>query len=283
MSKLSEKADSINLQNSQTEFQYIDGRRFHNVKDAIYALPNDEGELDRLHFQHFIIRYIWQSNFSAPIEHILSKSGSKILDVGCGAGSWSFDMANTYPLINVVGLDISPHQPTQIKPKNFTFITANVLERLPFEDNTFDFVFQRYLASAIPKEKWPDVINELVRVLKPGGYLELCEFSRMFNLGPADKRLWLTMAKILEERGVDWNIYEKLEVYEQNQGQLENVKKEVKQCYHGAKSNDIELSKMSIRNMAYLYDSLKPILTKALKISDDEYYELVKVSKDELF
>ncbi|CAG8828023.1 8367_t:CDS:2, partial [Cetraspora pellucida] len=154
-----DKANSIDSQGSQTEFQYVGGRRFHNVKNSFYSLPNDDDEQDRLHLQHFLIRYIWQSNFSAPVEHILSKSGSKILDVG-------------YPLTEVVGIDISPYQPTHIKPKNFTFIKANVLEGLPFEDNTFDFVFQRYLIASYPKDKWPYIVNELVRVLKPGGFLE---------------------------------------------------------------------------------------------------------------
>ncbi|CAG8577066.1 13658_t:CDS:2, partial [Gigaspora rosea] len=260
MSKLSEKAESVNSQSSKTEFLYADNRRFNNVKDVIYPLPDSEEESDRLRSQHFMFRYFWQSNFFAPIEHILSKPGSKILDVG-------------YPSTDVIGLDMTPLQTTQIKPKNFNFVKGNVLEGLPFEDNTFDFVFQRFLVGGYPKEKWPYVINELVRVLKPGGFLELCEFSRMYDAGPADQRLWFTMAKIMEERGVDWNTYEKLEEYAQNQGNLENIKKEVRQFYHGAKSNDIELSKMS----------LKPMLMKALKISDDEYDELVKVSKHELF
>ncbi|CAG8547593.1 24942_t:CDS:2 [Gigaspora rosea] len=270
VSKFSEKAESIKSQNSQTEFRYVDGRRFHNVKESVYTLPNDEEESDRLHLQHFLLRYIWQSNFFAPVEHILSKPDSKILDVG-------------YPSTNIVGLDISPHQPTHIKPKNFSFVKANVLEGLPFDDNTFDFVFQRYLVSGYPKEKWPYVMNELVRVLKPGGFLELCEFSYLFDAGPADQRLWFAAAKVCEERGVDWNTYEKLGEYAQNQGQLENINKEVKQIYHGVKSNDIGLSKVAINNMTYLYESLKPTLTRALKISDHEYDELVKASKDELF
>ncbi|CAG8795915.1 3615_t:CDS:1, partial [Cetraspora pellucida] len=63
-------------------FKYADGRRFHNVKNVIYALPNDDDEQDRLHLQHFLIRYLFQSNFSAPIENILSESDSRILDVG---------------------------------------------------------------------------------------------------------------------------------------------------------------------------------------------------------
>ncbi|CAG8856733.1 31032_t:CDS:2, partial [Gigaspora margarita] len=60
-------------------------------------------------------------------------------------------------------------------------------------------------------------------------------------------------AKLMEERGVDWSAYEKLEEYAQNQGQLENIKKDAKQIYHGVKSNDIELSKVAINNMTYLY------------------------------
>ncbi|CAG8805059.1 31687_t:CDS:2, partial [Gigaspora margarita] len=268
-SKLSVKAESVKSQSSQ-EFRYCDGRRFHNVKDAIYALPNDEKESDRLHLQHFLIRYIWQSNFSAPVEHILSKPGSKILDIG-------------YPLTNVVGLDLSPHQPTQIKPDNFTFVKANVLDGLPFDNNTFDFVFQRYLVSGYPKEKWPYVINELVRVLKPGGYLELSEFSYLFDAGPADQCLWYTAVRLLEERGADFNSYEKLEEYAQDQGQLENIKKEVKPCYHGAKSNNLELSKVAITDLTYLYESFKPILMNELKLSDDEYDKLVNTSKNDLF
>ncbi|CAG8681932.1 15199_t:CDS:1, partial [Dentiscutata erythropus] len=81
-SKLSEHSDSMDSQISQPEFRYNDGRRYHNAENAAYHLPNDEYETDRLHIQHFLIRYMWQSNFSAPIEHILSKQGAKVLDVG---------------------------------------------------------------------------------------------------------------------------------------------------------------------------------------------------------
>ena len=88
-------------------------------------------------------------------------------------GSWSFNMATDYPEVEFVGIDISPIQPSQIKPENFNFIQANILDGLPFKDDTFDFIFQRLFAAAITKNKWPFVINELTRVLKPGGYLEV--------------------------------------------------------------------------------------------------------------
>ncbi|CAG8753584.1 5821_t:CDS:2, partial [Dentiscutata erythropus] len=270
-SNLSENNDSIDLQSIQTEFRFNDGRRYHNAENAVYQLPNDEYETDRLHIQHFLLRYLLQSNFSAPIEHILSEPGAKVLDVG-------------YPLTKVIGIDISPHQPSQIKPKNFEFIKANVLERLPFDDNTFDFVFQRLMNIGYTKEKWPEVINELVRVLKPGGFLELCEPSFPFDEGPATQRIWnyAGAAEILKEQSSDLNAYQKLDQFLQNQGQLENIKKEVKKVYYGIKHNNIELSKAIIDNIVSVANSFKPVLTKKLQISNEKFDELVKISEKEL-
>ncbi|CAG8760834.1 23171_t:CDS:2, partial [Gigaspora margarita] len=245
--KSSRKDDSLDSQSKkQTEFRYIDGRRFHNVENIVYHLPNDEDEIDRLHIQHFLIRYIWQSNFSAPVEHILSKPGARILDIG-------------YPLSQVIGLDISSYQPTQIKPRNFEFIRANAQEGLPFDNNTFDFVFQRFLFIGYTIEKWSYVINEIVRVLKPGGYLELCEPSNVFDGGPATQCLW------------------------NYGGKLENINKEVKKSYFGKQHNNLEFSKVNTGNAINALFSLKPFLTRTLQVSDEEYDELVKTCEKELF
>ncbi|CAG8506419.1 12374_t:CDS:2 [Racocetra fulgida] len=210
----------------------------------------------------------------------------------------------------VVGLDISPYQPTTIKPNNFEFVKGNVQERLPFDDNTFDFVFQRFLVFGLIKDKCPDVMNELVRVLKPGGFLELCEPSNVFDAGPVTRRLWdcgvylaviITVIiialfvylhnvifnyheeyEILEELGSDFNLCQKLEAYCQNQGYLENIKKEVKRVYYGPVYNNAELSKAILNNIISVYASLKPILTKKMQISDEEYDELTKTSVKEV-
>ncbi|CAG8638815.1 17625_t:CDS:2, partial [Gigaspora margarita] len=269
-SKLNEKVDSVDPQSTQTEFRYIDGRRYHNTENAVYPLPNDEYETDRLHIQHFLVRYIWQSNFSAPVEHILSKPDAKVLDIG-------------YPLAKIIGLDISPHQPTHIKPKNFEFIKANAQERLPFDDNTFDFVFQRLLVAGYTNEKWSNVVNELVRVLKPGGYLELCEGSFPIDGGPSTQYLWNSITEILTNHRNDVDVYQKIDQYLQNQGQLENIKKEEKKVYYGLKHNHIELGKAITNNMVTATNSLKPILTKFLNITDEEFDESVKTMEKELF
>ena len=81
-------------------------------------------------------------------------------------------MAKDYPNSHFTGLDFAPIQPKDT-PRNVNFVQANALNGLPFEDNTFDYVFQRFLVVAYPKDKWGFMISELVRVLKPGGYLEV--------------------------------------------------------------------------------------------------------------
>ncbi|CAG8737360.1 1919_t:CDS:1, partial [Dentiscutata heterogama] len=75
---------SINPNHSSIsdKYHFEDGRRFHNINDSKYFLPNDEEECDRLHMMHFIYSCVWQSNFSAPVEHLLIQEGTKILDVG---------------------------------------------------------------------------------------------------------------------------------------------------------------------------------------------------------
>ncbi|CAG8772121.1 7367_t:CDS:2, partial [Gigaspora margarita] len=310
------KTNSTDSPNKKIDFRYDDGRRFHCVDDAIYYLPNDEDEQDRLHLQHFLIRYIFQSNFSAPIKHLLEKPGTKILDIGLfNYGLLYFgkikktqflriiinsiniylvilDVAQDrghlilrprkYPNVEVIGLDISSHQPEYIKPKNFSFVKANVFEGIPFEDNTFDFVFQRFLVFGYPEDKWPHVINELVRVLKPGGFIELCEPSLVRDTGPTTQFLWDAELDIVKQKGIDPETYQMIEKYLQNQGQLENIMKEVKECYHGAKSENPKLSK-AITNLISLYESLKPSLVKHLQISDEEFDKLIKTSEKELF
>ena len=72
-------ADTTNL---DEDFRFIDGRRYHNAENAKYDLPNDDDECDRLHLQHFVLRYAWQGNFASPVEHILNRRGAKILDSG---------------------------------------------------------------------------------------------------------------------------------------------------------------------------------------------------------
>lgn len=97
--------------------------------------------------------------------------GAKILDLGCGPGTWIMDVATEYPNSEFIGVDMCDIFPNNIRPANVTFQVGNVLEGLAFEDNSFDMVSLRFFILAFRKEEWAGVLKEIRRVLKPGGFV----------------------------------------------------------------------------------------------------------------
>lgn len=57
---------------------------------------------------------------------------------------------------------------------------------LPYDNDTFDYIFIRCMADAVPDENWDAVLNDLVRIMKKGAYIECVEaYPNLFDAGPA--------------------------------------------------------------------------------------------------
>jgi ubiquinone/menaquinone biosynthesis C-methylase UbiE len=101
--------------------------------------------------------------------------------------------AEKFPLSNFTGIDFYPIYPsvTSVKLINATFLRSNILDRLFFDDNTFDFVHMRCLNPIFTEKEWEDtVLKELIRVCKPGGWIELVELDYTYlNQGPTFKKV----------------------------------------------------------------------------------------------
>ncbi|CAJ0830617.1 96_t:CDS:2 [Entrophospora sp. SA101] len=259
---------------TQQEFLFVDGRRFHNENDASYVLPNDDKEVDRLQMQHYLMKHVWGSNFSSPIETKLKQHGSRVLDVGCGTGIVSLDMAHTFLNCEFIGIDISPIYPSEIKPSNVKFQKVNVIQGLPFPDNHFDFVYQRFLVMSLTPSQIEILINELLRVLKPGGWLEIMEAGiGTLNQGPAQKLLMDAVKKLVNSNnlvfGVD--IYQKN--FENHPG-LIDVKLEKRECLLGKSGG--KLGEVCRDDFSTGCEALKSKLMPILNYSDKQYDELIK-------
>jgi ubiquinone/menaquinone biosynthesis C-methylase UbiE len=172
-----------------------------------YMLPRDMEEINRLDFQHYMLRYAFQGNYAAPLHN-----PRDILDVGTGTGRWAREMAQLFPHARVVGLDLAPppHDEmadsgagVELRPPNYSFVAGNILEGLPFPDGSFDFVHMRLVFFAVPADRWPFVIGELVRVTRLGGWVESVEASPPQGGGPAVDLLDTWTANLLARRGVD--------------------------------------------------------------------------------
>ncbi len=173
-----------------------------------YQMPLDIEEMNRLDFQHFMLRALLRGNYIAPIRRPQS-----VLDVGTGTGRWAREMAVEFPDANVIGLDVN--QPLideaaearsglDLRPLNYTFVPGNILEGVPLADRSFDFVHMRALITAIPHDRWPFVVGELTRVTRPGGWVESLEVTPLERGGPAINQLMIWLTAVLAARSVEF-------------------------------------------------------------------------------
>jgi ubiquinone/menaquinone biosynthesis C-methylase UbiE len=172
-----------------------------------YALPRDLEEVNRLDFQHYMLRYALQGLFAAPLNNPAS-----ILDVGTGTGRWALEMAQVFPQAKVIGVDINPPPADQqataardVRPPNYGYTPGNVLEGLPFADGTFDFVHMRLLFTALPSDRWPLVIRELARVTRPGGWVESVETTGLHDGGPHTEQLMEWIRQLSARRTINFD------------------------------------------------------------------------------
>lgn len=171
-----------------------------------YALPQDTEEINRLDFQHYLLRHAFRGNFATPL-----RNPQAILDVGCGTGRWAREMAQTFPEARVAGVDIKAPPAdalaVTVDPRQgqFAFTPGNVLEGLPFPDASFDFTHMRLMFLAIPADRWEHVAHELARVTRPGGWIELVEAGPEEHGGPDVDQLLAWGTEMLRRRGIDAN------------------------------------------------------------------------------
>lgn len=169
-------------------FKWIDSGDYKPDAVSIYSTPRGEDEEWCFNVLHHIIRFVLQGNYMTPIEKDLQR-GIRVLDAGCGTGIWSIEMARKYPNSEFVGtdlVDVFKGSLGKEVPSNCRFFFGNTL-RLPFKDNCFDYVFQRLQCRSFREVEWPTVLGELIRVAKPGGWVELGEYASLVNTLNCDK------------------------------------------------------------------------------------------------
>lgn len=123
-----------------------------------------------------------ETNAAFLLPHI--KKTDRILDVGCGPGTITTGLAKYASEGSTVGVDISSGVLQKAKtlaaeanvpnqgPGSVVFEEGNVLDRLPYADESFDVIFCSQLFGHIPGPELPlRALAEVRRVLKPGGVL----------------------------------------------------------------------------------------------------------------
>ncbi|KAF5649189.1 methyltransferase domain protein [Fusarium sp. NRRL 52700] len=139
---------------SSSIFQYRveNGRTYATFGSGEYLLPNDDDEQERL-----------------------------------GTGIWAMDVADEHPEAEVLGVDLSPIQPSMYDslwntdslsterhksrvPPNCRFEIDDLEDDWTFK-HQFDFMFIRSMIASF--KSWPDIFAKAFENLEPGGYIEV--------------------------------------------------------------------------------------------------------------
>ncbi len=104
---------------------------------------------------------------AAAVLHV-GRAPERVLDVGCGTGAGALFLTREFPQARVRGVDLSEEMihaavaKVGLDPEGRIAFKVGDASSLPYPDDSFDLVTQLNM---------PPFFDELVRVLRPGGYL----------------------------------------------------------------------------------------------------------------
>ncbi|KAI8052983.1 S-adenosyl-L-methionine-dependent methyltransferase [Syncephalis plumigaleata] len=185
---------------SKPDFAFVSGRPHLSVNGVPALLPADTAAIVTQDMLHDTIYYALGTTHFSPVPQ-----PREILDVGCGSGRWLADMAKVFPNCHMHGIDLVEPKQFNNLPAGCSVTLADLHDGLPFESNRFDLVHQQALRFFIPNNRWPLVAEELFRVCRPGGHVELVEYDLVAD--PTDReanRLLGALHSVTRMGGIEW-------------------------------------------------------------------------------
>ncbi len=158
------------------------GYVFHHGTRVFYQGDNDQDELHQTVVDH--------------VREPASGGVSRVLDLGCSIGQCTTLLKQRYPEAEITGLDVSlpllryANRRAAELDVDVSF-RQGLAEQLPYPDGHFDSVLCYILFHEVPARLFQPIINEVFRVLRPGGSFTVIDAPNGKDL-PAPNRFWLT-------------------------------------------------------------------------------------------
>ncbi len=191
------------------------------------------------------------------------------------------EMAQEFPQAKLNGIDFKrPEGAAALFPHNSHFHAGNVLNGLPFEDSFFDFVHQRFFIFAIPQIRWQQLVNELVRVTRRGGWVELIEVNPTFqHMGPETAHVLHLVVQAAQQLGLDPAISQHIGTLLSTAG-LKRVGTSTQLVPLGNWGG--QLGTMAIADMLSIMQEMKPLIVAQTQTTPEEFDNLTMQMTEEV-
>jgi ubiquinone/menaquinone biosynthesis C-methylase UbiE len=160
--------------------EHIDPRGQDNPSQYIVEDRSSNAEMIRLMIQDSL----FTMGMGGPLaEQPDPASLHRVLDIGCGPGGWILEAAFRYHHMAFTGIDISwrmiEYARAEAQARGLTdgveFLVMDALHPLKFPDASFDLVNMRFGFSFLLVQDWPRLLNEMLRVIRPGGIVRVTD------------------------------------------------------------------------------------------------------------
>jgi SAM-dependent methyltransferase len=157
----------------------------------------------------------WLPLATKMAKHFDLKDGDKVLDIGCGKAFLLYELTQVVPGLKVHGLDISEYGLAQAKEEISARLKLGDCVSLPWEDNSFDFVFSINTFHNLEIYSLEKALKEMQRVSKSKAWL--CVESYRNEVEKANLLYWQITCMSFYST-VEWNWIYKMWGYKGDYG-----------------------------------------------------------------
>jgi ubiquinone/menaquinone biosynthesis C-methylase UbiE len=118
----------------------------------------------------------------ALLDQAKVQAGHRVLDIGCGTGTFATLIKEFHPDVDIVGLDPDPKALARAQRKSERSVISirfdqGFADELPYPEASFDHVFSTFMFHHLLADKREKTLCEVRRVLAPGGSFHLLDFT----------------------------------------------------------------------------------------------------------